>query len=308
MRSATVPALPVMPILKREASESTPIESGLSVNRGGVLKSKRFSQREVDLTTPINGEAKLKKQASIDAELKEAISALKKPNRQLAELSFVESAERRVSSGGKSLLHCFYIHANSTVNKSTKTSRGVQIFATPKSNRHKDVLADVPISRVPQSIERPAQSHDLLGMTGRSQPSAGISETPWRDVSERPIEIVGASPSSSPLFLRRSQPFAIPESAIKIEKTLEVEATPCKRTHDSNIFGGLMERSQASLNIQRNKGIAELGGVSDSKGFIDTGIIDTGFIDTGIIDTGITDTGIIDYTEDTIYKALGWDD
>lgn len=41
------------------------------------------------------GNAKAKKQAVVDAELKEAIAALKKPNRELAGKSLAETAEKR---------------------------------------------------------------------------------------------------------------------------------------------------------------------------------------------------------------------
>jgi DNA replication regulator SLD3 len=75
MRSAT----PSIPGLKREASEALSLNSipmadsqSLSVNRGGVLKSKKFSSREVDLSA-MAVDTKSKK-ASIEAELKDAIS------------------------------------------------------------------------------------------------------------------------------------------------------------------------------------------------------------------------------------------
>jgi DNA replication regulator SLD3 len=102
MRSATAPAIPG---LKRERSE-TPLLSSIPsaesqsmlVNRAGVLKSKKFSQREVDLSSlaTIN-DAKLKK-ASIEAELKDAITALKRPNRQLAGQLQLEAEKRAASA------------------------------------------------------------------------------------------------------------------------------------------------------------------------------------------------------------------
>jgi DNA replication regulator SLD3 len=102
MRSATAP---VVPGLKTEASE-TPLASiptaelpSITVSRGGVLKSKKFSQREVDLSNLINASDTNPKKASIEAELKEAIAALKKPNRQLAGQLMVETAEKRAASG-----------------------------------------------------------------------------------------------------------------------------------------------------------------------------------------------------------------
>lgn len=103
MRSATAP---VVPGLKREGSEapslgSIPVADAHSVqaSRGGVLNSKRFSRREVDMssfTSKVN--AKKKAQVNIEAELKDAISALKKPNRELAGKSIAEVAERRSAS------------------------------------------------------------------------------------------------------------------------------------------------------------------------------------------------------------------
>lgn len=102
MRSVTTPAIPG---LKRERSE-TPLLSSIPsaesqsmlVNRGGMLKSKKFSQREVDLSSlaAVN-DAKLKK-ASIEAELKDAITALKRPNRQLAGQLQMEAEKRAASA------------------------------------------------------------------------------------------------------------------------------------------------------------------------------------------------------------------
>ncbi len=151
MRSATTPTIPG---LKRERSE-TPLLSSIPsaesqsmlVNRGGVLKSKNFSQREVDLgnLATIN-DAKVKK-TSIEAELKDAISALKKPNRQLAGQLQVE-AERRAASvpthsrsrSGSSLLWVLIlIFTESKKPVRNPSFQGVQILSTPKGNRRKDL-------------------------------------------------------------------------------------------------------------------------------------------------------------------------
>jgi DNA replication regulator SLD3 len=101
MRSTTSIAVPG---LKREGSESSlgnipPIETqAINASRGGVLKSKKFSQREVDLSNLVSvNEAKYRK-VNIEAELKDAIATLKRPNRQLAVQELVDTAERRASS------------------------------------------------------------------------------------------------------------------------------------------------------------------------------------------------------------------
>ena len=90
-----------VPRLKREGSESSLLgiphteTQAIHASRGGILKSKKFSQREVDLSSSaIANEAKHKK-LNIEAELKDAIKALKRPNRQLAVQELVETAEKR---------------------------------------------------------------------------------------------------------------------------------------------------------------------------------------------------------------------
>lgn len=102
MRSATAP---VVPGLKREASETPSLSNiptvdsqTMHVSRGGVMKSKKFSQREVDLTSMVNANDSKIKKANIEAELREAITALKRPNRQLAGQLQVDTAEKRAAT------------------------------------------------------------------------------------------------------------------------------------------------------------------------------------------------------------------
>lgn len=102
MRSATAPAVPT---LKREESETPSLAiipsadfQPIFAGRSGVQKSKKFSQREVDLSSLFNSNEAKSKKVSIEAELKDAISALKRPNRLLAGQTLAEIAEKRVSS------------------------------------------------------------------------------------------------------------------------------------------------------------------------------------------------------------------
>lgn len=102
MRSATVP---LVPGLKREPSETPSLSSiqstgppTMQVSRGGVLKSRKFSARQIDFTSlGTSSEPKTKKtrEADIDVELADVISAMRKPNRQLAGQSIMETVERR---------------------------------------------------------------------------------------------------------------------------------------------------------------------------------------------------------------------
>jgi DNA replication regulator SLD3 len=91
MRSASATAIPG---LKRECSEPL-----ISMIPRGELKDK--PPNLLSRRAHLNGgeDAKAKKKAAVDAELKDAISALKKPNRALAVKEFVDAAERRASAG-----------------------------------------------------------------------------------------------------------------------------------------------------------------------------------------------------------------
>lgn len=100
MRSATDP-------VKREGSEA-PSLSGIPTadlnprhkTRTGILASKHFSRREVDMKRLApDPNAKAMKQAKADAELRDAILAIKKPNRELAGKSLADTAQKRAVPG-----------------------------------------------------------------------------------------------------------------------------------------------------------------------------------------------------------------
>ncbi|KAI9839999.1 MAG: hypothetical protein M1819_000191 [Sarea resinae] len=176
---------PSVPNLKREKSETPllhtiPTQDSLSqsitAHRHDTDKYRRFSQREVDLfAISTSHEAKLKRKKDVEDELKQAISALKKPNRVVATKEFVESVERRrTSEGGKlrskyrqfnsplpRLLNgCARSNLGATEPKKSSTqagnsssdrsfaasggaitisSNGVQVLATPRTNRQKHI-------------------------------------------------------------------------------------------------------------------------------------------------------------------------
>lgn len=104
-RSNTDSALPG---LKREVSDTS--LTAISLNRVALHKSKRYSQREVDLNGVSQAvEAKLKKQASVEQELRGAIATMKRPNPRMAVKELVEAAERRVAGSYSRSNRHFYI-------------------------------------------------------------------------------------------------------------------------------------------------------------------------------------------------------
>ncbi|KAF4620089.1 hypothetical protein G7Y89_g14730 [Cudoniella acicularis] len=305
MRSAT---MPLVPGLKREVSEA-PSLSGipladsqtLEANRGGVLNSKRFARREIDLgSLAPDANAKAKKKAIIDAELKEAISALKKPNRELAGKVLAETAEKR--------------SAPSHPRKSKKPIRnplfqGIQITATPKANRTNDVFAKLKHAEfpgkhaasdpVPSSAPRIPQSVSRENMPGRNPFLSSVQATPSRRSLSMSSQLLGRNdmaapqdgcPPSSPLHLRRSsaQLFSsVPDSAIKMPNTprmsRNIQETPIKKRPEINSVHGHPEPlfDGNKENVQKTK---KMPAHNESE-----------------MDTG-------SHPDVSIYKSLGWDD
>ncbi|PBP25431.1 hypothetical protein BUE80_DR003842 [Diplocarpon rosae] len=305
MRSATMPIIPGM---KREASESPSLSSipfidsqSLGASRGGVLKSRRLSRREVDLSSMLpEKNLRAKNQTTVNAELQEAISALKKPNRELAGKLFAESAEKR-----------------SLTTSSRKTKKpirnplfqGIQISATPKSTRQKDMFADsqlsslermageasmIPASSVPRISQ--SASHSSYGGSQSKSLFPSVQATPTRKsvpaFSQRSMNEVdhGGLPSS-PLRVRRSstQLFtAVPDSAVKDTSTSSshgTEDTPVKRKPAASL-----ENSHAILvrfrGDEENNKFAEKPVISNEQ------------------EQNDSNSGNIE----SIYKALGWDE
>lgn len=93
MRSAT-PA--TIPGLKREASEPVTLGSIPKGDRSLKERSRNIISRSVSSAS--FEDSKAQKKAKTEADLKEAISALKKPNRQLVGMAIAEEAEKRAGS------------------------------------------------------------------------------------------------------------------------------------------------------------------------------------------------------------------
>lgn len=94
--SATEMAIPG---LKKEGGESQSLTSIPRMKSDcGLLKSARPSSLSRSSSTA-GDESKQNKKAAVDAELQDAIAALRKPNRQLAGAAMAEAAEKRVGGG-----------------------------------------------------------------------------------------------------------------------------------------------------------------------------------------------------------------
>lgn len=262
LRSATMPAIPGF---KREGSEvsissipSIESHSQSAVNKNGFTSNKRFGHREVDFTSLAREENdKAKKQASINDELKNAIAALKKPNRELAGKTFAETIEQRTMP-------------LSISRKSRKPIRNplfqsVQISATPKINRQVDIFSKsqpapkplpeeidfIPPScapRVPQSSLPASEScsvRDTLLNTVQSTPSRKVSTITASSSASQPTSLQDTPLPRNPLLNMihatpsRKIPSTFRRTSLNVAKSGNASAVPQSPLH--------VRRSSASL-------------------------------------------------------------
>ncbi|CAG8979415.1 hypothetical protein HYALB_00012448 [Hymenoscyphus albidus] len=301
LRSASIPGF------KRENSEAPSLSGIPFADSQGIIKSKQLARREVDLGSLVSSKTtKESKQAKIDAELKDAISALKKPNRELTAKSMVETAERRSTSS---------VHPR----KSKKPVRnplfqGVQISATPKTNRSRDVFSkrqqqqshqktrEKELDTVPASSALRIPQSSVLKASPRNPRFSSIQATPTRKSLSRPSSMMDLGrdrepvlPPLSPCHIRRSsaQLFAaIPDSAVKAAPASwaahgGVQETPVKNRSVSTNFDHGHPASSPKFDQENSRKV----GVEEIIQMVESSTMKT-----------------LQQQSDSIYKSLGWDD
>jgi len=208
MRSAT--AAPV-PGLKREMLEPRSL-SGIARRASATLKERPVNSLARSLSVSSSDDLKAKKKAMVEAELQDAISALKKPNRELAGKAMVEAAERRLFAGptyirsklphpppqslhGRIMSHTIVeskkpVH-NPIVDK-------IQVKATPVSNRFRDVFptksqehGTLPVISEPDFVPSSGPRRGQTGLTT----SPCIANTPMAGGVQNTLPRPSAVPS-----------------------------------------------------------------------------------------------------------------
>ncbi|CAK7268085.1 hypothetical protein SEPCBS57363_002917 [Sporothrix epigloea] len=197
MRCATAA---VIPGLKRELSDtslaSIPRRASSTSTRDASAKSLSRSASEIiDSNSRTDQSHAARKKALVDAELQDAIDALKKPNRVLAGRATVEAAERRL----------FGVTAKKPKKQPSRPSPGttVQVQATPTSNRVQDIFATSKMA----TFESQSAGHqlgrdpyrfpvkrELLG-TGHSQQQPGLLPSSPMIMSTPSTDRVQATPA-----------------------------------------------------------------------------------------------------------------
>lgn len=204
-RSATDSAL--LSGIKREPCEAPlsaiPFQRSPSRNnRRSVSQFRHLEGRELDLETPSAAvTAKLKQKQRVEEELKDAITALKKPNRGLAAGGYAEDLEwhslRPVSRSRKQ------------PNPTRKVVKDIQVTATPRAGRRtKDMIeqtpthhyhAGNPFARLSAPVS-PQSSDFLIPSSGTRQSTSVIPGTVHRSTTVRQLAHTGIAetPSKAP--------------------------------------------------------------------------------------------------------------
>ncbi|KAF2833052.1 hypothetical protein CC86DRAFT_277586 [Ophiobolus disseminans] len=175
--------------MRRTADRATPFLSRSATDSALLKGIKREGRRELDLTTPSAAvTAKLKQKQRVEEELKDAILALKKPNRGRAAGGYVEDLERR-SLGPAS-------RSRKQPNPMRKVVKDIQVTATPRVGRRtKDIVEQTPnhhyhtgnpFARLSTSAAPPS-SDFFIPSSGARQPAFIVPGTVHRSATARQL-------------------------------------------------------------------------------------------------------------------------
>jgi hypothetical protein len=160
--------------IKRETSEvplsAIPFQRSPSKGaRASMSQFKHLTGRQIDLSAPsAAAAAKLKQKKRVEEEVKDAINALKKPNRGLAAGSYVDDLEKR----GLGLPSSKSRKPTTTVRKVLKD---VQVTATPHAARRtKNMVEQTPSRRQNPFVREHSNDTPPAPSSGFCIPSSGV--------------------------------------------------------------------------------------------------------------------------------------
>lgn len=206
--------------------------------RGGIQKSKRTENREVDLDAIARQhEAKLRKVQMLADQKKEldaAIHALRKPNRELVSKDLADDASKRIISGGGS-------SRKSRNPVRNPFGEGVQVMATPRGNRKKD--AGVGLPSLPHSL---APSRSFAGVE-----NSPFSESPAivPSSTRRAISFSGAD--SDPFDFHDNFQGSIPRPSHQDQAIQETPTRPSSKLFQSDTIAARRPSSSAGKGLFR---------------------------------------------------------
>lgn len=319
MRSASTSTIS---LLKREASE-TPSLANVprrdSKDSSGS-KTKASASSTMGPAKRVTGEEKLKREAQVKAELQEAISSLRKPNREVVVKAMVEADERRVTT------------SLSQMRKSKKPTQHPRfqntIKATPTGVRFRDALArdahglSVTSLQYHESIESdhaPSSASVVPSSAPRKRnrdASSMLDESPALPPPQRPSEHVQATPAK-PSALRRAFP-SVPEH----DEGIVLASSPVmsRKIAQPRFLGSALKHRDSGIGMPSSPargGLVETPvkkarlGVSGSlESFITRTPLKMRGVDVNAEPLVSTNAGneVVAEKRVSIYEQLGWDD
>ncbi|KAB5551193.1 DNA replication regulator SLD3-domain-containing protein [Coniochaeta sp. 2T2.1] len=214
MRSASATAIPG---LKREASE--PLMGMMPPKREmSSLKdrSTNLFSRSSSSSSLVTDDQKAKKKAQVDAELMEAILALKRPNRAMVGKEIVEETEQRRAATSLSQLKKSKKPVRDPAFGRTTATAAIQVKATPANNRFKDVIA----AESKAQILRTLQEEDV------------VKDEHVLDDDRIPASSSVVPSSTAPRRVTAGLNYSSPAvNATPVAGSRLVQATPARTTH-----------------------------------------------------------------------------
>ncbi|KAH6606543.1 dna replication regulator sld3 [Trichoderma cornu-damae] len=267
LRSATSTTLPS---IKREGLDSSGPMSLLPMDAHRRTHSLSRSSSMNNLF-----DARASRKAEVDAELKEAISALRKPNREVVGRAMAEADERRTSTS----------LATKKLRRApprSSAASAVQVKATPANPRFKNMMPAkseggqrsaegfdelIPPSSVTAFVPSTGKRPALRELYKRSPSPAmdAIGDTPIKTSAKpsfirRPVNEQPAYPPSSPAIRRKGAPedSVVTDGAVKPARTSygapDIVETPIKKTTQQRI--SLYATPQGKPQESKGKGVS----------------------------------------------------
>jgi DNA replication regulator SLD3 len=310
-RSATDSSVTV-PGLKREPSATPslslfPLAPGKARGRRDSVASLRhLKARQVSLNdmTTASDQRRKRKQPGED-ELRDAIDAIKKPNRGMVGRELAdERDQRKTGKPTKSVRSS----GPRTDRKSLQTSSGIKVLATPHHGRTIDHLSQdllgqqaLPasdIDNIPSSGIRGSMDGDLIpGTVGQSQRRAGFRpgmETPSRTLPRKAL-------------FRNSEANGVATTSNEVT----IQQTPCKARPKSAAWGSLKQPklqplAHGSPNVLSSKSSAEDSLTTPRK--VQRPVEDEAILQTPNNPAMGKQSNARAGERDDIYAALGWNE
>lgn len=250
------------PGFKREGSERPSLFS-IPLLQSQERKKRRDSQsslkhlqaRQVSLSTitaSTSQDAKRKRKAAVDDEIRDAINSIKKPNRTGIGREVADERERRNGVGAsKSKIQKSSLVPKPCVvdRKALRVVENVQVLATPHAGRkiHVESQPIAPPRLEPQQVENVPASLERWRVVTSVPSTAKKENTVPRAIQERPI--VMETPTKAPLRqLMFASPDTLGDSAMKsqpsfltLSSTPVINITPVRpRSQPTQISDGLV--------------------------------------------------------------------